>query len=360
MAAKTSSKKIAPELSAKAAGLVYVHHDKPGISRKRKGKAFHYFDVKGTRITDDETVQRINKLAIPPGYKDVWICPNPLGHIQAVGTDDRGRTQYRYHPKWREVRDEAKYHRMLDFGKALPKIRKRIDHDLKLPGLPREKVIATVVKLLETTLIRVGNEEYAKTNQHYGLTTIENQHVEVHGKHIHFEFRGKSGVDHAIDIDDKRLADVIHQCQELPEQELFEYVDHDGGRHHVGSHDVNAYIHEVTGEHFTAKDFRTWAGTTLAAMALQEFEAFDSEAQAKKNVLKAIESVAAKLGNTRTVCRKCYVHPAVVDLYMEGTLAQSLKQRLEEKLKRSLHSLKPEEAAVMALLEERLAREVAK
>ncbi len=346
-----------PEASAREAGLVYVHHDKPGITRKKKGKAFHYFDVHGKRITDAETIGRINKLAIPPGYHDVWICPNPRGHIQAVGMDDRGRTQYRYHPKWREVRDEAKYGRMLAFGKALPKIRARINKDLKLDGLPREKVLATVVKLLETTLIRVGNEEYAKTNNSFGLTTIRNDHVDVHGKHIHFEFRGKSGVDHSIDLNDERLAAVIQQCHDLPEQELFEYVDPDGSRHHVGSHDVNAYLHEVTGQHFTAKDFRTWAGTTLAAMALQEFEVFDTEAQRKKNVLAAIESVAKRLGNTRTVCRKCYVHPAVVDLYMEGTLVESLKERLAVKLKRSLHSLKPEEAAVMALLQERLQRE---
>ena len=348
-----------PETSAREAGLVYVHHDKPGISRKKKGKTFHYFDVGGKRITDAETVERINKLAIPPGYHDVWICPNAKGHIQAVGTDDRGRTQYRYHPRWREVRDEAKYGRMIAFGKALPKLRARIDKDLKLDGLPREKVIATVVKLLETTLIRVGNEEYAKTNNSFGLTTIRNDHVDVHGKHIHFEFRGKSGVDHAIDLDDERLAAVVKQCHDLPEQELFEYVDAaDGSRHHVGSHDVNAYLHEVTGEHFTAKDFRTWAGTTLAAMALQEFEVFDTEAQRKKNVLAAIEKVSKRLGNTRSVCRKCYVHPAVVDLYMEGTLVESLKQRLEGQLKRKLHSLKPEEAAVMALLEERLTREL--
>jgi DNA topoisomerase-1 len=357
MATVENATVLDPVASAREAGLVYVHHDRPGITRKRRGKTFHYFDISGRRIADAETVERINKLAIPPAYRDVWICPNPRGHIQAVGTDDRGRTQYRYHPRWREVRDEAKYGRMLAFGKALPKIRARIRRDLKLPGLPRDKVLATVVKLLETTLIRVGNEEYAKHNKSYGLTTIRNDHVDVHGTHVHFEFRGKSGIDHAVDLDDERLAKVIRQCHDLPEQELFEYVDPDGSRHHVGSSDVNAYLLGVTGEHFTAKDFRTWAGTTLAAMALQEFEAFDSEAQAKRNVLAAIEAVAARLGNTRTVCRKCYVHPAVVDLYMEGTLVESLRQRLAVKLKRSLHSLKLEEAAVMALLQERLRRE---
>lgn len=351
-----NSSSIPPEASAREAGLVYVHHDGPGISRKRRGKAFQYFKPNGKRITDAATVKRINQLAIPPAYRDVWICPNPRGHIQAVGTDDRGRTQYRYHPKWREVRDESKYGRMLAFAAALPKLRRRVNRDLRLPGLPREKVLATVVKLLETTLIRVGNEEYAKSNKSFGLTTIRNRHVDVRGSHVHFEFRGKSGVDHAVDLNDKRLAKVIRQCQELPEQELFEYVDDDGGRHKVGSSDVNDYLHEVTGDRFTAKDFRTWAGTTLAAMALREFEAFDSQAQAKRNVLAAIESVAKRLGNTRTVCRKCYVHPAVVDLYMEGTLARSLQQRLAVKLRRSLHSLSPEEAAVMALLAERLKR----
>jgi DNA topoisomerase-1 len=357
MATVENATVLDPVASAREAGLVYVHHDRPGITRKRRGKTFHYFDISGRRIADAETVERINKLAIPPAYRDVWICPNPRGHVQAVGTDDRGRTQYRYHPKWREVRDEAKYGRMLAFGKALPKIRARIDADLKLPELPREKVLATVVKLLETTLIRVGNEEHAKSNKSYGLTTIRNDHVDVNGKHVHFEFRGKSGVDHAVDLDDERLARVIKQCHDLPEQELFEYVDPDGDRHHVGSSDVNAYLHELTGEHFTAKDFRTWAGTTLAAMALQEFETFDSEAEAKRNVLKAIETVSKRLGNTRTVCRKCYVHPAVVDLYMEGTLVESLRARLAVKLRRSLHSLRPEEAAVMALLQERLNRE---
>lgn len=343
-----------PQTTARLARLVYVHRDRPGIVRVRAGKSFRYIDPLGARITDASTLRRIRALAIPPAYKDVWICPNPRGHIQAVGQDARGRTQYRYHPKWREVRDEAKYEHMLAFGRVLPRIRAHIHKDLRLSRLPRRKVLAAVVKLLETTLIRVGNEEYARSNKSYGLTTMRNDQAAVRGKHIHFEFRGKSGIQHAIDLDDARLARVIRQCQELPEQDLFEYIDSKGVRHHITSTDVNAYLQSITGEDFTAKDFRTWAGTILAAMALQEFESFDSEAQAKKNVVRAIESVAKKLGNTRSVCRKCYVHPALLDLYMEGTLIQSLRAKLARRLSRSLHRLQPEEAAVMALLQERL------
>jgi DNA topoisomerase-1 len=318
------------------------------------GKAFHYVDPHGKRITDASTLGRIRALAIPPAYKDVWICPDARGHIQAVGRDARGRTQYRYHPKWRQVRDVAKYEHMLAFGRVLPKIRAHIRRDLSLPQLPRQKVLAAVVKLLETTLIRVGNEEYARSNRSYGLTTMRNKQAVVRGKHVHFEFRGKSGIQHAVDLDDERLARVIRKCQELPEQELFEYVDSKGARHHITSTDVNAYLNGITGQDFTAKDFRTWAGTILAALALQEFENFDTKAQAKRNVVSAIESVAKKLGNTRSVCRKCYVHPALLDLYMEGSLIQSLRAKLERRLSRSLHRLRPEEAAVMALLQERL------
>lgn len=346
-----------PQTSAAEAGLIYVNHHRPGYTRRRAGKSFIYFDTHGNRITDEADLLRIRSLAIPPAYQDVWICPSPRGHIQAVGKDARGRTQYRYHPQWRQVRDDAKYGRMIAFGKALPGIRAAVRRHLRLPGLAREKVLATVVKLLETTLIRVGNEEYAKDNHSYGLTTIHNNHVAVRGSRIHFEFRGKSGVDHAIDIRDPRLAEVIRQCQELPEQELFEYIDDDGQRHDISSSDVNAYLHEITGQDFTAKDFRTWAGTVLAALALREFEKFDSQAQAKRNVVAAIESVAKKLGNTKAVCRKCYVHPAVLETYMEGTLVDSLKRQLETKLTRSLHTLRPEEAAVMALLKDRLERE---
>jgi DNA topoisomerase-1 len=343
-----------PRAAARLARLVYVHRDRPGIVRVGAGKSFHYVDPHGERIKDASTLGRIRALAIPPAYKDVWICPDARGHIQAVGKDARGRTQYRYHPKWRQVRDVAKYEHMLAFGRVLPKIRASVRRDLGLSQLPRRKVLATVVKLLETTLIRVGNEEYARSNKSYGLTTMRNKQAVVRGKHIHFEFRGKSGIQHAVDLDDARLARVIRKCQELPEQELFEYIDSKGARHHITSTDVNAYLKIVTGQDFTAKDFRTWSGTILAAMALQEFENFDSKAQAKKNVVSAIESVAKKLGNTRSVCRKCYVHPALLDLYMEGSLIQSLRAKLARRLSRSLHRLRPEEAAVMALLQERL------
>jgi DNA topoisomerase-1 len=345
-----------PDQIAKNVGLTYTHLNGPGITRKRVGKSFLYFDVKGRRIRDRETIDRINKLVIPPAYRDVWINPSPRGHIQATGVDARGRLQYRYHPKWREARDENKYERVIAFGRALPKLRARVARDLRMDDLPREKVLATVVKLLETTLIRVGNDEYAKTNKSFGLTTIRNRHVKVNGAKIHFEFRGKSGVEHAIDIEDKRLAKVIRKCQDLPEQELFEYVNEDGSRHRITSSDVNEYLKEISGQDFTAKDFRTWSGTVLAAIALQEFEAFDSQTQAKKNVVAAIESVAKRLGNTKAVCRKCYVHPAVLDSYLDGTLLKRLEAKVEKSLSGLLKSLKPEEAAVMALLKGRLSQ----
>jgi len=340
--------------SAKDAGLIYVSLGRPGWSRRRSGLGFQFFNQHGKGVKDQAEVLRIRELAIPPAWKDVWICPSARGHIQAVGKDARGRTQYRYHPKWRAVRDESKYGRMMQFAKALPKIRARVRRHLRLPDLPKEKVLAAIVKLLEKTLIRVGNDEYAKDNKSFGLTTIHNKHVDVNGSKVHFEFRGKSGVEHVIDIQDKRLAKIIRTCQELPEQELFEYVNEDGSRHDVTSSDVNAYLKEITGEDFTAKDFRTWAGTVLAAMALQEFEKFDSEAHAKRNVVAAIESVAKKLGNTMAVCRKCYIHPAIIDSYMEGSLAKLLKKRIGNKLRTALSKMRPEEAAVMTLLHARL------
>ncbi len=299
-------------------------------------------------------MERICALVLPPAWTDVWICPDARGHLQAVGRDQRGRTQYRYHARWREVRDENKYERMIDFGKALPKIRRRVARDLRRKGLPREKVLATVIKLLETALIRVGNEQYTKENHSFGLTTMRNRHVEVKGASIHFEFRGKSGVDRAVDLEDRRLAKIISACQDLPGHELFQYVDESGQRHTIGSEDVNGYLHEIAGGDFTAKDFRTWAGTVLAAMALQEFERFDSETQAKKNVVAAIESVAKRLGNTKAVCRKCYVHPTVLNSYLDGSLLSALKCRVEGKIRSSLHALRPEEAAVLAMLQARL------
>ena len=340
--------------AAKEAGLVYVTDDSPGIHRRRNGKGFVYVDDKGKTITDDETLIRIRHLAIPPAYKDVWICANPRGHIQAVGRDDRGRKQYRYHEKWREVRDDNKYGRMIQFAKALPKIRQIVARHLKLPGLPREKVLAAVVKFMETTLIRVGNDEYAKNNHSFGLTTLQDRHAKISRGKVHLEFRGKSGVEHEFDVEDPRLAQIAKQCQDLPGQELFQYLDENGKVCDIGSSDVNDYLREISGEDFTAKDFRTWAGTVLAAAALKELEKFDAKAQAKKNIVRAVEVVAAKLGNTKAVCRKCYIHPEILNAYMDGQLIENLAKKAE-KLQRSAGTkLRSEEAAVLALLKKRL------
>lgn len=343
-----------PELSAREAGLIYVHVDRPGITRHRAGKGFFYRDTKGERITDEKTLARIKSLAIPPAWENVWICPSVNGHIQATGRDARGRKQYRYHPRWREVRDETKYEHMIAFGKALPAIRERVEADLRRKGFPKEKVLAAIVRLLETTLIRVGNDRYAKENKSFGLTTMRDRHVEISGSKVHFAFKGKSGVEHEIELRDRRLAAIVKRSQDLPGQELFQYLDHDGSCQTVSSDDVNAYLKEISGEEFTAKDFRTWAGTLLAAEALAGFEAFDSEASAKKNVVQAIESVAARLGNTTTICRKCYVHPAVIDAYLEGDTVESMRQRADQELSDNLRDLPPEEAAVLMLLHDRL------
>jgi DNA topoisomerase-1 len=335
-----------PVEAARAAGLRYVVDTAPGIRRRRAGRAFAYLDRDGRPIRDAETLGRIRSLAIPPAWSDVWICPSPRGHIQATGRDARGRKQYRYHPKWRQTRDETKYERMLAFGQALPSIRTRIEQDLARPGLPREKVLAAVVKLLEATLIRVGNDEYARQNRSFGLTTLRNRHVTVEGSTLRFRFRGKSGVSHEVGLRDRRLAGVVRRCQELPGQELLEYLDEAGQPRDVGSGDVNEYLRAISGGDFTAKDFRTWAGTVLAAQALREAEPCQDEAQAKRNVVRAIEAVAQRLGNTPAVCRKCYVHPAVIEAYLGGRTVQVVADLIE-------CDLRPEEAALMALLSDR-------
>jgi DNA topoisomerase-1 len=348
-----------PHRFAVAAGLRYTTDVRPGIRRAGKSPdTFTYTDSQGRKIRDAETLRRIRSLVIPPAWREVWISPAPDGHIQATGLDARGRKQYRYHPLWRQTRDETKFDRMIAFGKILPKIRRATRRHLKLPGLPREKVLAALVQLLEKTLIRVGNSEYARSNHSYGLTTLLDQQVQVHGKHVHFEFRGKSGVDHSIDLDDPRLAPIVHACQELPGQELFAYTNAKGKAVDINSADVNAYIHQITGEAFTAKDFRTWNATILAAKALQEVATFDSESQGKKNVLRAVEEVAKRLGNTRSVCRKCYIHPTVIDAYMDGSLLKTLAQRAHQEMQ-NLRNLKPEEAAILAFLQERLRRDAA-
>ena len=340
-----------PEQSAEEAGLRYVTDTAPGISRHRAGKGVFYRTSKGEKVTDEPTLARIRSLAIPPAWTDVWIASTANAHLQATGRDAKGRKQYRYHPRWAEARDEAKYEHMVEFGNALPRIRERVDADLGKRGLPREKVLAALVKLLETTLIRVGNDQYAKENKSYGLTTMRDRHADIEGSTITFSFTGKSGVDHEIELKDRRLATVVRKCQELPGQQLFQYLDADGNRQTVDSADVNAYLKEISGRDFTAKDFRTWAGTMLAAEALAGFEIDADEVTARSNIVAAIENVSKHLGNTPTVCRKCYVHPAVIDAYMEGDTIATIEQRAEQQRKKGLP---PIEHAVMELLLRRL------
>jgi DNA topoisomerase-1 len=304
---------------ARSAGLKYVSDTMPGYRRLGTKKVFRYLDTNGRVIRNAETVKRIQRLAIPPAWTDVWICPTPDGHLQAVGRDARGRKQYRYHPHWRETRDETKYDRMLAFARALPKIRRRVARDLRRKELTRDKVLATVVRLLETTFIRIGNKEYTKQNDTFGLTTLRDKHVDVRGSQVRFYFRGKSGVKHAIDVEDAALAKIVRRLRDLPGYELFRYYGDDGQLLTVGSADVNQYLREAAGEDFTAKDFRTWAGTLLALEALTD-SSFESVKEAQRQTKSAIESVASRLGNTVAVCRKCYIHPGVLDAYLSGSL----------------------------------------
>ncbi len=345
-----------PKEAAESVGLVYVSDDERGIRRERKGEGFVYFRPNGDPLKDEAPLERIRKLAIPPAYVDVWICPHANGHLQATGRDARGRKQYRYHPQFRELREDSKYEHMMEFARALPALRAKIAEHMALRGLPREKVLATVVHLLETTLIRVGNDDYARENKSYGLTTLRTPHVKVEGSALRFQFKGKSGKMWRLQVKDRRIAKIIRACQDLPGQRLFQYRDDDGEVREVSSADVNAYLKEITGRDVTAKDFRTWAGTVMAALALQEFEAFDTKATQKKNLKEAIERVSARLGNTPTICRKCYVHPEVLNAYVEGQLLLEIKQEVEDELRQDLPRLKPEEAAVLAMLESRLKR----
>jgi len=342
--------------SAKAAGLRYVSDNTPGIRRRRVGRGLAYLAPDGAPVRNPAVLRRIRALAIPPAWRDVWISALARGHLQAVGRDARGRKQYRYHARWRSVRDESKYARLLAFGAALPAIREQVDRDLARPGLPRDKVLATVVRLLETTFIRVGNEEYARANGSFGLTTLRGHHVDVSGSTLRFEFRGKGGKRVSVDVTDRRLARIVKRCQELPGQELFQYVDADGTRQIIDSANVNAYLREIAGEEFTAKDFRTWAGTVLAALALQEIRACDSITQAKRNIVGAVESVSRQLGNTPAICRRSYVHPGVIEAYLEGTVLGPLTKRVVRRLD-ARPGLRPEEAAVVALLQQRVKHE---
>lgn len=341
--------------AARQAKLKYVSDNAPGIRRVKRGGGVAHVDARGRPVRHAATLGRIRSLVIPPAWTDVWICADPNGHIQAIGRDARGRKQFRYHARWSAIRDESKYERVIEFAKALPKIRSRVARDLKRSGLPREKVLAGVVSLLEKTLIRVGNDEYAKSNSHFGLTTIRDHHAKVAGGNITFRFVGKSGVKREVDLESPVLARIVKKCQDLPGQELFAYVDGDGKPRDVKSSDVNQYLREIAGDEFTAKDFRTWAGTVLAATALREFEAFDSQSQAKKNIVGAIERVAQRLGNTRSVCRKCYVHPAILESYMDGTMVRTIQKRADSEMKH-LSRLPAAEAAVLALLQRQLKR----
>ncbi len=354
MAADEDGAVVEAEEAAASVGLVYVTDDRPGISREAWRRKFRYRTAKGDLVRDEKTLARISALAIPPAYTDVWICPKPNGHIQATGRDAKGRKQYRYHARFREVRDSTKYEHMLEFAQALPAVRARIDVDLGKRGLPREKVLAAVVHLLETTMIRVGNADYAKQNKSYGLTTLKDRHVAINGAELRFNFKGKSGKQWKLKLHDRRIAKIVKASQDLPGQHLFQYVGDDGDPCEVTSSDINAYLREISGADITAKDFRTWNGTVLAALALAEYEKVDSDAAAKRNVRAAIETVAARLGNTPTVCRKCYIHPEIFESYLTDELVLEAKDEVERELRDELTSLRPEEAVVLAFLQRRL------
>lgn len=346
---------VDPQEAAENAGLAYMTDDTPGIVREIYRGKFRYRDARGDLIKDEKTLARIASLAIPPAYTEVWICPKHNGHIQATGRDAKARKQYRYHAKFREVRDSTKYEHMLDFARALPALRERIDVDLARRGMNREKVLAAVVHLLETTMIRVGNADYAKQNKSYGLTTLQDRHVSVDGSELRFNFKGKSGKQWKLKLKDRRIARIVKASQDLPGQHLFQYFGDDGQQREVTSSDINAYLREITGADITAKDFRTWNGTVLAALALAEYEKVDSQAAAKRNVRSAIEAVASRLGNTPTVCRKCYIHPEIFDSYLSDELVLEARDAVEQEMRDELARLRPEEAVVLAFLQRRLA-----
>jgi DNA topoisomerase-1 len=341
------------------AGLRYVSNNQPGYTRKATGDDFEYFDTEGKLIRDEQRLLRIKRLAIPPAYTDVWICPSANGHIQATGRDTRGRKQYRYHERWRAARDENKYDRMVLFGEALPKIRKRVEADLALPGLQQNKVLATVVQLLQRTFIRVGNEEYARDNKSFGLTTMKGRHVDVTGSKLRFRFQGKSGIKHDVDIQDRRIAKIVAKVQDLPGQNLFQYLDDDGEARDITSQDVNDYLREITGEDFTAKDIRTWAGTVLAAIALNAAGAFETKKQAKANIKNAIGAVAKILGNAPAICQKCYIDPVVLESYLDGDIIEGLKRKPDEALESEAVDLRASEVAVLKFLQAKLAKKAA-
>jgi len=339
-----------PVESARFSGLRYYPDSKPGFTRRRSGKGFVYLDTSGKLIRDSDVVRRIRSIVIPPAWTDVWICPVENGHLQATGRDARGRKQPKYHPKWREVRDELKYNRMADFAHSLPLIRRRVRKDLKSRGLPFEKVMATVVRLLETTYMRVGNEEYARQNGSYGLTTLRDHHVRFRGSRVQFQFKGKSGKVHNVEIEDAHLAKIIRRCRDIPGYELFQYLDENGQSHTIDSSDVNDYLRGITGKDFTAKDFRTWAGTVVAARALDDKQEFESMAEGKRNIVKAIANVSEQLGNTPAVCRKCYIHPAIFESYLDKRSGRRSRKGASR-----ISGLRAAEVQVLHLLESRIA-----
>ena len=334
-----------PECAAEQADLTYVRHDQPGITRRKFGKGFAYYGPGGDKIDDASEIERLNAMAIPPAYGEVWICADPTGHLQAVGVDDRGRKQYRYHEKWAEVRDRAKFHKLAHFGRKLPSLRRRVKKDLKLKGLPREKVLAACIRLLDETFIRVGNADYAKQNGSYGLTTLQDGHAAFGRGLVRFEFTAKSGLERELEVRDSRLAKIVKASQDLPGQELLQYLDEDGNVHDIGSGDVNQHLQALMGDGFTAKDFRTWHATVLAAGELRGVEPATSKTALNKQVVAAIDAVAEQLGNTRSVCRKCYVDPRVIEAFEDGTLGEAFDDAP------TVRGLKIDERAVLSLVE---------
>jgi len=332
-------------------GLRHADDSRPGYTRQREKDGFAYFDVDGQRIEDDGEIQRINALAIPPAYENVWICPDPRGHIQATGRDARGRKQYRYHPRWRETRDADKYERLAEFGRALPRIRARVARDLKRPGMPSDKVIAAIVQLLDTTLIRIGSVEYARENQSYGLTTLRKKHVKIEAGHLRFKFRGKSGIEHEVTVNNPRVKRIVRRCAELPGHDLFQYLDEDGTRRTVGSTDINDYLRRASGADFTAKDYRTWAGSVYAMAALRRLVC-SSAAEARRHLVATVKDVADLLRNTPSVCRRCYIHPAVISAFE----ADELRCLPEGKTRRGLRVDEAAFAALLARAEKRAAK----
>jgi DNA topoisomerase-1 len=339
-----------PAKSAQFVGLRYVTDEQPGIRRERCGHGFRYRTAEGQLVRARHTLKRIGSLVIPPAWQEVWICPLDHGHLQATGRDERGRKQHLYHPRWRKTRDQTKYDRLIEFARALPAIRKQLKRDLAREKLCREKVLAAVVRLLEVSLIRIGNDEYARDNKSYGLTTMKNRHATVRGARIKFQFRGKSGKEHIVEIEDRRIARIVRACQDLPGQELFQYVDAAGQKHDVGSGDVNDYLRELTGRDFTAKDFRTWAGTVSVACELQQLGPAELEVEARKNIVAAIHTAAQSLGNTPTVCRNSYIHPAIIAAYLDGSLVSQLNEWKNKTSSNSSSRLQPKEAAVLRFL----------